>query len=559
MGENKQKKSISVVPLMLLFVLVPLAITSIILTVIGVRMIDKHMEDQTIDTLRVASTNLRTWYEWFIDAGEEPSADDPYIDCLKDQGVELTLFYGDTRFSTSVLKDDGTRNIGTQAAPGIWDTVSKGNDFYDNSTKVAGRDFYVYYEPFHHGTNGEIIGMAFAGVPAADVNAAIAKTRRTFILCVVISFLVWSVVAVFLARKIGKSLKLTADELATVASGDLHTEPAANSSGVSEVRSLIDSTNAMHDNLKKTIGNVVTSAEDLSAAIDEVNGTIAESQDATSQIQTAINELSQTSMNMAESVQNVNEQVMNMGNEVGEIAENVKKLNNSSDSMKEASASAKTSISTIMEGSRRSAEAVGEINNQVTSTNASIEKINDAVSLILDVTSQTKLLSLNASIEAARAGESGKGFAVVAEEIKKLSEQSEESGNTIKAIAQDIIEKSSESVQQAAKIREIIDQEQTDMSATQEIFNTLISEIDVSVGQIGEISDRVKGLEDIKGVIVSNVSDLSAVSEETAASCETVEHSVYQVVEAFSSISAKSEEMVALNAGVDNAVDSFKL
>ena len=255
----------------------------------------------------------------------------------------------------------------------------------------------------------------------------------------------------------------------------------------------------------------------------------------------------------------VNEQVINMGNEVGEISENVKKLNDSSDSMKEASASAKTSISTIMEGSRRSAEAVGEINNQVTSTNASIEKINDAVSLILDVTSQTKLLSLNASIEAARAGESGKGFAVVAEEIKKLSEQSEESGNTIKAIAQDIIEKSSESVQQAAKIREIIDQEQTDMQATQEIFNNLISEIDVSVGQIGEISERVHGLEDIKGVIVANVSDLSAVSEETAASCETVEHSVFKVVEAFSSISAKSEEMVALNAGVDKAVDSFKI
>ena len=60
-------------------------------------------------------------------------------------------------------------------------------------------------------------------------------------------------------------------------------------------------------------------------------------------------------------------------------------------------------------------------------------------------------------------------------------------------------------------------------------------------------------------MIVANVSDLSAVSEETAASCETVEHSVFKVVEAFSSISAKSEEMVALNAGVDKAVDSFKI
>ena len=97
------------------------------------------------------------------------------------------------------------------------------------------------------------------------------------------------------------------------------------------------------------------------------------------------------------------------------------------------------------------------------------------------------------------------------------------------------------------------------MDATQEIFNSLIKEIDVSVEQIDAISDRVKGLEDIKGVIVNNVSDLSAISEETAASCETVESSVNSVVDAFSNISAKSEEMVALNAGVTDAVGFFKV
>ena len=203
--------------------------------------------------------------------------------------------------------------------------------------------------------------------------------------------------------------------------------------------------------------------------------------------------------------------------------------------------------------------AITEIGQTIDATDKSANEIAKFSEAINSIASQTNLLSLNASIEAARAGESGRGFAVVAEEIKKLSEQSEESGNTIKAIAQDIIEKSSESVQQAAKIREIIEQEQSDMESTQEIFNTLITEIDTSVGQIGEISERVRGLEDIKGVIVSNVSDLSAVSEETAASCETVEGSVYKVVDAFSSISAKSEEMVALNAGVNSAVGTFKI
>lgn len=556
-GGKQNKGKLSIVAMMLLLVLVPLGVTSVLLTFAGVSQIRSHMQEKELASLKVAATNLRNWYEWDLEEVGELTPDEDYIDSLKDQDVELTLFIGDTRFTTSVLKDDGTRNIGTQAADGIWDTVSKGNEFVDTNTKVAGRDFYVYYLPFHD-VDGSIMGMAFAGAPSETVDAAISSSVMTFVTIAVVAFLIFAAIGVYLALRVGKSLKLAANSLTTIADGDLQSDTDVKSA-LSEVTSLIHSTGFMQQNLKKTVGEIINSTGELSGAIQEVNGTIAESQNSTEQIQAAIGELSQTSMTMAENVQNVNEQVINMGNEVGEIAENVQKLDESSASMKKASASAKESISTIMEGSRRSSEAVGEINNQVVSTNASIEKINDAVSLILDVTSQTKLLSLNASIEAARAGESGKGFAVVAEEIKKLSEQSEESGNTIKAIAQDIIEKSSESVQQAAKIREIIEEEQKDMDATQEIFNTLTSEIDVSVEQIGSISERVKDLEDIKGVIVSNVSDLSAVSEETAASCETVEHSVHSVVDAFGDISAKAEEMAALSENVNGAVEFFKL
>lgn len=562
MGTNNEKNAnkgkMNIIAMLLMFVLIPLFVSMVILTVVGVKSISSNMESDTTTTLKVAATSLKQWFEADYAISGDVQYDAEYIDSLKDQGVELTLFLGDTRYITSVLNDKGERNEGTQSSPGIWESVSAGNDYYSDDVVIAGKDFYVYYMPFENPTTGEIVGMSFAGIAADTINAAKSKAITTFVIIAIISFIIWSAVGIWFAYKVGNPLKATATGLVALAGGDLTEEYDADST-VTETLTLINSTKSVQGNLISTVSNIKNSSGALSTAITNVNGVISESQSSTEQIQAAIGELAQTSMTMAESVQNVNEQVINMGNEVGDIAENVKKLDESSATMKEASSSAKKSIATVMEGSRRSAEAVGEINNQVSSTNTSIEKINDAVSLILDVTSQTKLLSLNASIEAARAGESGRGFAVVAEEIKKLSEQSEESGNTIKAIAQDIIAKSSESVQQAAKIREIIDQEQQDMNATEEIFNTLISEIETSVGQISEISDRVRVLDDIKGVIVSNVSDLSAISEETAASCETVEGSVYNVVDAFGDISAKAQEMAGLSEDVTGAVEFFKL
>lgn len=66
------------------------------------------------------------------------------------------------------------------------------------------------------------------------------------------------------------------------------------------------------------------------------------------------------------------------------------------------------------------------------------KQINTIVRSVNDISSQTNLLSLNASIEASRAGTAGRGFSVVASEIRKLAEKSKSSVGNIKILVDDI-------------------------------------------------------------------------------------------------------------------------
>ncbi|AKD33746.1 methyl-accepting chemotaxis protein TlpC [Bacillus subtilis] len=478
------------------------------------------------------------------------------VDLLGEKtGDTITIFQGDTRVATNVMKN-GERAVGTQASSEVIAAVlKKGKRFYGQAD-VAGSSYQTAYMPLKD-QNGNIIGMLYTGANQSILASLTQSLFTQFAIVLVIVIMVSVILVLVFTRKINKRLNSLKSAFESAGNGDMTIEVSDKTGD--ELSELSNYYNKMRMKLNDTIQTVQQSALQLASASQQLSAGAEETNQASEKITEAVQQIANGAQDQIARIENSESSLKQASADIRDISANTAAIADKGQLAQSKADIGQKEIANVqaqMDAIHQSIQKSGEIIHQLDGRSKQIEQI---LSVITQIADQTNLLALNAAIEAARAGEQGKGFAVVADEVRKLAEESQQSAGQISKLIIEIQKDMNRSARSVEHVKTETAEGVTMIQRTRDAFKEIAAATGEISAEISDLSASVTNISasahHINDSFAANTADIKESTKNTRQAAALTEEQFAAMEE----ITAASETLSQLAEELTGIISQFKM
>ncbi len=386
------------------------------------------------------------------------------------------------------------------------------------------------------------------GIPTEELLGGLDEMRRSNIAVAVVSIIAAILLAMFISMRLTRPIKQLIGAMKRIEHGDLMAKASVASKD--EIGDLAHSFNTMVEQLTSIVRRVQDASQSLTGTSSSITMQAAGVAQTSGEIAVAVEEIAMGTNQQSDGLTEGAGATEQLALSIQHVAASAQTIQASADQTEELGKRGQTVLGTLTARTEQSAAHVSQVVERVEELRGESERISKISKVIAEIATQTNLLALNASIEAARAGAAGRGFAVVANEVKTLAEQVKASSAEIGTIVQATQQKVRIVAAQTGEVQTIYREQQQGIAETNDAFRFILASVQELKHQISSLNAEAETMNRQKEGILNMMTDLSAVSEETAASCEEVSASaiaqsktIETLANAIRSIEAEAEHL----------------
>lgn len=560
MEQSKTKKRGTFAAKIIVMVILAVIVSNVICMVFILESSKKQITDSTKHTMvDVINTTSKIVENEISNADTEDLDYDEYAKSLSDvklEGMDSSYVY--------VVKNDGTmlyHPTKEKVGQPVENAVIKGvvqqlQDGKKPGTTVVEYDFNgtTKYSAYTILNNENILVLtadeseALAGITTVT-GVAVGIIAIVVIIAIIISFI--------MGRRLMRPLVKVSTIIEDVANGNIEADFSVVKESNDEIGLIIEKMKELTQSLGSIVGKIRNSSDTMSSNSYELNDTSSQTLAANNEISKAVEDVAEGSTGMAASISKINENLLEMSNETKDINASVDEIKNQTVAVQDSSKIMNDKIKSMQDSSHKMDEGISAISKRIETVNTTVDKVSNIVSVIEEISSETNLLSLNASIEAARAGDAGKGFAVVAQEIRVLSDNTNTELENIKQIISSLVEECRYCVQASGTIVEDNAKQKEEIKAVLDEFGSLDEQIQKTAEKADEIEELVTAMIELNDDITKSSNSLTDVSTANAAATEEMNANIEELNAMMHGVSEMAGHMNDESDGLKEALSFF--